>query len=118
VVTRSLPGDRPRMMLLRSTPTRSSAAGGGPALAGNWVTAVQAAEIRLDGSAFRGVQYRPEIALDEIAGALRRQAAGLIGRVLPEAGATLTPTLSSSTACIVSLDGATCREARIGRGGR
>jgi GMP synthase (glutamine-hydrolysing) len=43
-------------------------------LAGNRVTAVQAAEISFDGGVFWGVQYHPEIALDEIAGALRRQA--------------------------------------------
>jgi GMP synthase (glutamine-hydrolysing) len=47
-------------------------------LAGNRVTAVQAAEIRCDGGVFWGVQYHPEIALDEIAGALHRQAGGLI----------------------------------------
>lgn len=47
-------------------------------LAGNRVTAVQAAEIRFDGGIFWGVQYHPEIALDEIAGALRRQAEGLV----------------------------------------
>jgi GMP synthase (glutamine-hydrolysing) len=47
-------------------------------LASNRVTEVQAAEICFDGGVFWGVQYHPEIALDEIAGALRRQAAGLI----------------------------------------
>lgn len=47
-------------------------------LARNRVTEVQAAEIRLDGGVFWGVQYHPEIALDEIAGALRRQATGLV----------------------------------------
>ncbi|ACA18622.1 glutamine amidotransferase class-I [Methylobacterium sp. 4-46] len=47
-------------------------------LAGNRVTAVQAAEIRSDGGVFWGVQYHPEIGLDEIAGALRRQADGLV----------------------------------------
>jgi GMP synthase (glutamine-hydrolysing) len=51
---------------------------GATLLAGNRVTEVQAAEIRLDGSVFWGVQYHPEIALDEIAGALRRQADGLV----------------------------------------
>lgn len=51
---------------------------GATLLAGNRVTAVQAAEIRFDGGVFWGVQYHPEIALDEIAGALRRQADGLI----------------------------------------
>lgn len=47
-------------------------------LAGNRVTAVQAAEIRFGAGVFWGVQYHPEIALDEIAGALRRQAGSLI----------------------------------------
>lgn len=51
---------------------------GATLLAGNRVTAVQAAEILFDGGVFWGVQYHPEIALDEIAGALRRQADGLI----------------------------------------
>ena len=51
---------------------------GATLLACNRVTAVQAAEIRFDGGVFWGVQYHPEIALDEIAGALRRQADGLI----------------------------------------
>jgi GMP synthase (glutamine-hydrolysing) len=47
-------------------------------LASNRVTAVQAAEIRFDGGVFWGVQYHPEIGLDEVAGALRRQADGLV----------------------------------------
>ncbi|WP_336488803.1 type 1 glutamine amidotransferase [Methylobacterium nigriterrae] len=47
-------------------------------LAGNRVTAVQAAEIRYDAGVFWGVQYHPELALDEVAGALRRQADGLL----------------------------------------
>ncbi|WP_308220142.1 type 1 glutamine amidotransferase [Methylobacterium crusticola] len=47
-------------------------------LAGNRVTAVQAAEIRFDGGVFWGVQYHPELALDEVSGALRRQAGGLV----------------------------------------
>ena len=47
-------------------------------LASNRVSVVQAAEIRFEGGVFWGVQYHPEIALDEIAGALRRQADGLI----------------------------------------
>ena len=51
-------------------------------LAGNRVTAVQAAEIRFDGGVFWGVQYHPEIALDEIAGALRRQGEDLIDAAL------------------------------------
>jgi GMP synthase (glutamine-hydrolysing) len=47
-------------------------------LAGNRLTAVQAAEIRFDGGVFWGVQYHPEIGLDEVAGALRRQADSLV----------------------------------------
>ena len=47
-------------------------------LAGNAVTAVQAAEIRHDGGTFWGVQYHPELAPGEIAAALRRQSADLI----------------------------------------
>jgi GMP synthase (glutamine-hydrolysing) len=47
-------------------------------LAGNGVTAVQAAEIRFDAGVFWGVQYHPELALDEVAAALRRQADSLI----------------------------------------
>ncbi|GEP12396.1 hypothetical protein MGN01_42410 [Methylobacterium gnaphalii] len=47
-------------------------------LAGNRVTTVQAAEIRFDGGVFWGVQYHPEIGLDEVAGAMRRQADGLV----------------------------------------
>lgn len=51
---------------------------GATLLAGNGVTAVQAAEIRFDSGVFWGVQYHPEIGLDEVAGALRRQADPLI----------------------------------------
>ena len=51
---------------------------GATLLAGNRVTAVQAAEIRFDGGVFCGVQYHPEIGLDEVAGALRRQAGSLV----------------------------------------
>lgn len=47
-------------------------------LASNRLTAVQAAEIRFDGGVFWGVQYHPEIGLDEVAGALRRQADSLV----------------------------------------
>jgi len=47
-------------------------------LAGNRITAVQAAEIRFDGGVFWGVQYHPEIGLDEVAGALRRQSESLV----------------------------------------
>jgi GMP synthase (glutamine-hydrolysing) len=51
---------------------------GATLLAGNRLTAVQAAEIRFDGGVFWGVQYHPEIGLDEVAGALRRQGDSLI----------------------------------------
>jgi GMP synthase (glutamine-hydrolysing) len=51
---------------------------GATLLAGNRVTAVQAAEIRFDGGVFWGVQYHPEIGLDEVAGALRRQSDTLV----------------------------------------
>jgi GMP synthase (glutamine-hydrolysing) len=51
---------------------------GATLLAGNRLTAVQAAEIRFDGGVFWGVQYHPEIGLDEVAGALRRQADSLV----------------------------------------
>lgn len=47
-------------------------------LASNGVTEVQAAEIRHDGGVFWGVQYHPELPLDEIAGAARRQADDLV----------------------------------------
>lgn len=47
-------------------------------LAGNRVTQVQAAEIRYSDGVFWGVQYHPELGLDEIAGALRRQAKDLV----------------------------------------
>ncbi|WP_458094271.1 type 1 glutamine amidotransferase [Roseomonas sp. WA12] len=47
-------------------------------LAGNAVSAVQAAEIRREGGLFWGVQYHPELSLEEIGLALRRQTAKLI----------------------------------------
>lgn len=47
-------------------------------LASNAVTRVQAAEIRHQGSVFWGVQYHPELAIGEIAAALRRQAESLV----------------------------------------
>lgn len=47
-------------------------------LASNGVTRVQAAEIRHDGGVFWGVQYHPELPLDEVAGAVRQQAADII----------------------------------------
>ena len=53
-------------------------------LAGNAVTAIQAAEIRHAGGIFWGVQYHPELAPGEIAGALRRQADDLVDAGLAE----------------------------------
>ncbi|MCC0806203.1 type 1 glutamine amidotransferase [Methylobacterium sp. W2] len=47
-------------------------------LASNRSTIVQAAEIRHAGGTFWGVQYHPEIGLDEVTGALRRQAGDLV----------------------------------------
>lgn len=51
---------------------------GATLLAGNDVTAIQAAEIRHDGGIFWGVQYHPELSLAEVAAALRRQTDDLI----------------------------------------
>ncbi|WP_036266585.1 type 1 glutamine amidotransferase [Methylobacterium sp. 10] len=51
---------------------------GATLLALNRSTIVQAAEIRHDGGTFWGVQYHPEIGLDEVTGALRRQAEDLV----------------------------------------
>lgn len=51
---------------------------GATLLAGNAVTAIQAAEIRHGQGIFWGVQYHPEIDLGEIASALRRQAEDLV----------------------------------------
>jgi GMP synthase (glutamine-hydrolysing) len=51
---------------------------GATLLAGNAVTAVQAAEIRHGEGIFWGVQYHPEIDLGEVAAALRRQADDLV----------------------------------------
>ena len=51
---------------------------GATLLAGNGVTRVQAIELRHDAGIFWGVQYHPELALGEIAVALRRQAADLV----------------------------------------
>ncbi|MDN3567133.1 type 1 glutamine amidotransferase [Paeniroseomonas aquatica] len=47
-------------------------------LAGNAVSAVQAAEIRHGGGVFWGVQYHPELTLGEVAAAVRRQAEDLL----------------------------------------
>lgn len=51
---------------------------GATLLAGNAVCPVQAAEIRLDGGTFWGVQYHPELTLAEIAAAMRRQSEDLL----------------------------------------
>ena len=51
---------------------------GATVLAGNAATAVQAAEIRHDRGIFWGVQYHPELAMAEIATALRSQADDLV----------------------------------------
>jgi GMP synthase-like glutamine amidotransferase len=53
-------------------------------LASNNVTRVQAVEIRHDNGVFWGVQYHPELALGEIAVALRRQAASLVSAGLAD----------------------------------
>lgn len=53
-------------------------------LASNAVTQVQAAEIRYDCGVFWGVQYHPELALGEIAVALKRQADDLVEAGLAE----------------------------------
>lgn len=68
-------------------------------LAGNRVTAVQAAEIRFDGGVFWGVQYHPEIGLDEVAGALRRQADGLVEADLARGGEDVEATPGRLTPC-------------------
>lgn len=51
---------------------------GATLLAGNEVTAIQAAEIRHGRGVFWGVQYHPELSLAEVAAALRRQADDLL----------------------------------------
>ena len=56
----------------------ASLPGGATLLAGNGVTRVQAAEIRRGRGVFWGVQYHPELSLEEIAIALRRQTADLV----------------------------------------
>ncbi|MFC3579921.1 type 1 glutamine amidotransferase [Sphingomonas hylomeconis] len=57
---------------------------GATLLATNPVTRVQAVEIRYDRGIFWGVQYHPELALGEIAIALRRQADDLVAAGLAE----------------------------------
>ncbi|MDX7951973.1 type 1 glutamine amidotransferase [Lichenihabitans sp. Uapishka_5] len=55
---------------------------GSTLLATNRVTTVQAAEIRHDGGVFWGVQYHPELPLEEIADALRRQGEEIVDQKL------------------------------------
>ncbi len=55
---------------------------GATLLAGNAASPVQAAEIRHGAGTFWGVQYHPELPLDELAQAIRRQSDGLVGRGL------------------------------------
>ena len=47
-------------------------------LATNPASPIQAAEVRMGPGVFWGVQYHPELPLQEVAGALRRQAEGLV----------------------------------------
>lgn len=71
-------------------------------LAGNGVTAVQAAEIRSSGGVFWGVQYHPELPAAEMASSLRRQASELA-----EQGAASSPVVLERRADeIASLDDA------------
>ncbi len=56
--------------------------GVGTGLAGNAASSVQAAEIRCGPGTFWGVQYHPELPLEDIAQSIRRQAAGLVERGL------------------------------------
>lgn len=56
-------------------------------LATNRVTTVQAAEIRYDGGIFWGVQYHPELPIEDIADAIRRQSADIIEQGLAESEA-------------------------------
>ncbi|MDG6080186.1 type 1 glutamine amidotransferase [Erythrobacter litoralis] len=53
-------------------------------LAGNRITPIQAAEIRHDRGIFWGVQYHPELAIGEIAAALRRECDALVDAGLAE----------------------------------
>lgn len=58
-------------------------------LATNRLTTVQAAEIRYGAGVFWGVQYHPEIGLDEVAAALRRQSEDLVEEGLVRSTADL-----------------------------
>jgi GMP synthase (glutamine-hydrolysing) len=55
---------------------------GATRLAGNAASPVQAAEIRCGAGTFWGVQYHPELPLDQLAQAIRRQKEGLVERGL------------------------------------
>lgn len=57
---------------------------GATLLASNDVTRVQAAEVRFDNGVFWGVQYHPELAIAEIASALRTQRDDLVAAGLAE----------------------------------
>jgi GMP synthase (glutamine-hydrolysing) len=59
---------------------------GATLLATNGVTAVQVAEVRMGGNVFWGVQYHPELPLDEIADALRRQQSDIVEQGLAGTG--------------------------------
>ena len=58
-------------------------------LASNRFTKVQAAEIRYGAGVFWGVQYHPEIGLDEVAAALRRQSEDLVREGLAQSASDL-----------------------------
>ena len=60
---------------------------GATLLAGNRLCPIQAAEIRCQGGVFWGVQYHPELTLQEIAAAMRRQASDIIDQGLARAEA-------------------------------
>ena len=58
-------------------------------LATNGVTAVQAAEIRHGGGVFWGVQYHPELPMDEVAQSLRSQAESVVEQGLARDAASV-----------------------------
>ncbi len=60
---------------------------GATRLAGNAASPVQAAEIRHGAGTFWGVQYHPELPLEQLAQAVRRQAGELVARGLARDGA-------------------------------
>ena len=59
---------------------------GATLLAGNAASPVQAAEIRHGAGTFWGVQYHPELPLEQLAQAIRRQSDGLVARGLARDG--------------------------------